>query len=63
MISPTAHDGGLGFGGLAIILLTLTVLVLVIVNIYKGIKKEKGYFVIAGIHLLILFATIFCLFL
>jgi hypothetical protein len=63
MISPTAHDGGLGLGGLAAILLTVTVLVLVIVNVYRGIKKEKGYFVIAGIHLFILFVMIFRLFL
>jgi hypothetical protein len=41
-LSPNAQDGGLGFGGLAIILLSFVLLVLIGVNIYRGAKKIMG---------------------
>ncbi len=62
-LSPDAHDGGLGFGSLAIILLLLILIALIGVNIYRGAKKDKGYFIIAGIHLIVLLASVFTLFL
>jgi hypothetical protein len=49
-LSPNAHDGGLGFGGMAVLLLPLIGLVLMGLNIYWGITIEKQYFIIAGIH-------------
>lgn len=58
LLSPGAHDGGLGFGGLALILFVLIVIVLIGISIYKGIKKSKDYFIIAAIHFLILLSLI-----
>lgn len=62
-LSPNAHDGGLGFGSIAIILLALTVIVLIGLNIYRGIKVDKAYFIIAGIHILLLLGGVCKLFL
>jgi len=53
-LSPGAHDGGLGFGGLALILLVLVITVLIGISIYKGFKKSKDYFILTAIHFLIL---------
>ena len=57
-LSPGAHDGGLGLGSLAIILLVFVIVVLIGINIYRGFKKSKGYFIIVGIHFLILLGLI-----
>ncbi len=62
-LSPNAHDGGLGFGSMAIVLLALILVVLVGLNIYRGIKVDKEYFIIAGIHLIILIGGVYKLFL
>jgi hypothetical protein len=62
MISPGQQDGGLGFGGVATMLLVLVVLVLTVINIYKGFKN-KEHFLLAGIHLLILLVMVTQLFL
>lgn len=61
--SPNAQDGGLGFGSLAIMLLVLVLIVLIGVNIYRGIKTDKEYFIIAGIHLVVLLGGVYKLFL
>ncbi len=63
IISPNAHDGGLGLASLAIILMLVVVFGLVVVNIYKGFKKNKEYFLIAAMHVLVLLGTTFSLFL
>jgi hypothetical protein len=62
-ISPNAHDGGLGLGSIAILLLTLVLIVLIGVNIYRGIKKDKGYFIITAIHAAVLLGGVFTFFL
>ncbi|MBL7921493.1 MAG: hypothetical protein JNJ40_14335 [Bacteroidia bacterium] len=62
LLSPGAHDGGLGLGGLAIILLVFVIMALICIHIYKGIKKSKDHFIIAAIHLLILLGVISKLF-
>lgn len=49
-LSPNAHDGGPGLGGLAMLLLPLISMVLIGLNIYWGITLEKYYFIAAGIH-------------
>ena len=61
--NPNAQDGGLGFGSMAIVLLGLIIIVLLGVNIYKGIKVDKEYFIIAGIHLVVLVSGVYKLFL
>ncbi len=61
-LSPGAHDGGIGLGGLALILLVFVIIALIGVSIYKGIKKSKDHFIIAAIHFLILLGLIFQLF-
>ncbi len=61
--SPNGHDGGFGFGSLAIVLLILTVIVLLCLSVYKGFKTDKGYLMIAAIHFGVLMAGIFELFL
>ena len=57
-LSPGAHDGGIGFGGLALILLVFASIALIGISIYKGIKKSKDYFILAAIHFLILLGLI-----
>ena len=62
MISPGAHDGGLGLGGLALLLVPLLLLIITCVNIYKGFKINKSYFLIALIHIVtvvVIFNTFF----
>ena len=63
LLSPGAHDGGLGLGGLAVLLLVLTIVVLLIISLYKGFAKDKTYFIIAAIHFVILMVGAFTLFL
>jgi uncharacterized membrane protein len=53
-ISPNAHDGGLGFGTVAILLFGLILIALIGVTIYKGIKTDKSYFIITLIHFVVL---------
>lgn len=62
-LSPNAHDGGLGLGSIGILLLVLVILVLIGVNIYRGIKKDKGYFIISAIHAAVLLGSLFQFFL
>ncbi|MEO6301830.1 MAG: hypothetical protein ABIP51_01540 [Bacteroidia bacterium] len=57
-LSPGAQDGGLGLGSLAVILLVFVIIALMIISIYKGIKKSKDYFILAGIHFLILLGLV-----
>lgn len=52
--SPNQQDGGLGFGGLAMLLFVVVVIGLFLFNIYKGFAINKEYFIIAGIHFLVL---------
>lgn len=61
--SPNAQDGGLGFGSMAIMLLVLVLIVLIGINIYKGINVDKEYFIIAGIHFVVLAGGVYKLFL
>ncbi len=53
-ISPNAHDGGPGLGGIALMVLPLISLVLAGLNCYWGFKIEQYYFINAGIHSLVL---------
>ncbi len=53
-LSPGQHDGGLGFGSIALILLVFVIIALMIISIYKGIKKSKDYFILSAVHFLIL---------
>ena len=53
-ISPNQQDGGLGFGALAILVFTIIVIGLFLFNIYKGFSVNKEFFIIAGIHFLVL---------
>lgn len=53
-VIPGAHDGGPGFGGLAIMVLAIVVVVLIGINIYRGFRTDNSYFIIAAIHLTIL---------
>lgn len=53
-LSPNAHDGGPGLGSLAIVVLALIIIVLFAINLYRGFQTDKSYFIIAGIHLLVL---------
>ncbi len=53
-LSPDAHDGGLGFGSIAIILLVIVIIALIFISIYKGIKSSKSYLILTAIHFLIL---------
>jgi hypothetical protein len=62
-LSPGQPDGGLGFGGLSIILFMLLVIVLICFNLFKGIKHGREYFLLAGVHLLVLLVLISTLFL
>jgi hypothetical protein len=62
-LSPNAQDGGLGLGSLAIILFFLLLIVLIGVNIYRAAKKDKQYYIIGGIHLVVLLGGVFTLFL
>lgn len=62
-ISPNAQDGGLGFGALAMLLLGLIMVILIGINVYKGIKVDNEYFVIAGIHLVLLAGGLYSFFL
>ncbi len=57
-LSPGAHDGGLGLGGLALILFVLVVISLIGISIYKAIKKSKDYFILTVIHIVILLGLI-----
>ena len=52
--SPNQQDGGLGFGGLAMLLFVVVVIGLLLFNIYKGFFINKEFFIIAGIHFLVL---------
>lgn len=61
--SPNVQDGGLGFGSMAIMLLALVLIVLIGINIYRGIKVDKEYIIIAGIHLVVLVGGLYKLFL
>jgi uncharacterized membrane protein len=51
--SPNQQDGGLGFGGLAVIVFVLTLVVLAVMNLIKGSKDSRRY-IVAGIHLFLL---------
>lgn len=62
-ISPNAQDGGLGFGGLAVLLLGLIMVILIGINVYKWIKQGSEYFIIAGIHIALLAGGLFSFFL
>lgn len=53
-LSPDAQDGGPGLGSLAILLLAIIMVVLIGLNIYRGVRIDKSYFVIAAIHALVL---------
>lgn len=53
-LSPDAHDGGPGFGSLLIIVLCIVITILAIINIYRGIKTDSNYFILAAIHILVL---------
>lgn len=58
-LSPTAHDGGPGFGDLAFLSFSLVVVALFIFNVYKGFAVDKSYFIVAGIHLLVVLYLFF----
>ncbi len=62
ILSPNQQDGGPGLGSLAIVLFVLAVMVMAVINAFKGIK-QKEYFLLAGIHLLVLLLVIGNLFL
>ncbi len=53
-ISPTAQDGGPGLGDLAFLLFCLIVAGLFIFNIYRGFAVDSSFFIIAGIHLVVI---------
>lgn len=63
LFSPNAHDGGLGFGTLFLLLTVLIILVLIVVNLYRGFTKNKSYFKFALIHGLVLTTVLFNFFL
>ena len=62
-ISPNQQDGGPGLGSFAIILFTIIVIGLFLFNIYKGFSINKEFFIIAGIHFLVLAGYLRTLFL
>ena len=62
-LSPGQQDGGPGLASLAIILVVIAALILAGVNVYKGIKGNKEYFILAAIHFIISVAIINSLFL
>lgn len=53
-IEPTAHDGGLGLGGLVLILGIIAVLIYFIIAVVKGFS-DHSFFIIALINLIVLF--------
>ena len=63
IISPGQPDGGPGWGSFAVVILVLSALVLTIFNAYKGFKTSKDYFILAGVHLLVVMVMVFTLFL
>ena len=63
LISPNQHDGGPGFGTLALVLMVLIILILTVINLVKGFRSEKGRLTLAWIHLIILAIMITTLFL
>ncbi|MFM6954888.1 MAG: hypothetical protein ACKOWL_07870 [Sphingobacteriaceae bacterium] len=62
-LSPGQQDGGLGCGSVVLLLVVVSVLVLLIFNAFKGFKTNKTYFIVAGIHLLMLVLILFLFFL
>jgi hypothetical protein len=62
-ISPGQQDGGLGWGSVVLVLFVLSILLLLIFNVFKGFKVNKAYFIVAGIHLLMLMLILFLFFL
>lgn len=63
VLFPNAPDGGLDLGGLSVLGFGLAIIIMLGISIYKGIRSDKGYFIIAAIHFIILSAGIFFLFL
>jgi len=61
-VSPNAQDGGLGWGGFAMMLLGLILVILIGINTYKGLSRDKEYFIIAGIHMVILAGGLYAFF-
>lgn len=53
-VSPSQHDGSPGLGASAFMIFTMIVAILFVMNIYKGIRIHKQYFLIAAVHLLVL---------
>jgi len=61
-ISPAAQDGGPGLGSLAFLLCCIILLGLFIFNIYRGFAVDRSYFIIAGIHLVVILYLLFTCF-
>lgn len=62
LVSPGQHDGGPGFGALALVILVLTSVVLALINLFRGIRSDKSRLVIVGIHLIALIAMLMTFF-
>ncbi len=61
--SNSPQDGGLSWSSIVIMVGMLAILVLLGINVYKGFSVDKAYFILAGIHLLVLIGLVYKLFL
>ncbi len=58
-ISPTKQDGGPGLGDLAFLLFSVLIVGLFLFSIYKAITGNSSFYIIAGIHLLVMLYLLF----
>jgi len=53
-VSPNHHDGAPDLGARSFAVFIIIVGILCAVNIYRGIRIHKQYFLVAALHLLVL---------
>lgn len=60
-LRPLGTDGGWGLNAVVIIVVLFVIALLAIINFYRGFKRERTFFILGLLHLLVLLTGIYFL--